>query len=516
MPWNALELWGTCLGLMLLGTAVLAVLAQLLCRYSRWARDQRTVWRLTLAGFLLIFFLEISGMAGMAASQLSWRNWLPSAPSPLPVPGELFVGVMSPMPEPSSPSLLLWLPAVLWLLGSGLWLGRFCRGHWLLARLRQRLQPANAATFLEAAQLARSLRCGRSVEVGILAGLQGPMVFGIFRPVLALPAHFSHEFTPAQQTAILTHELSHIADRDAAWQLATELATALFWWNPLVWLIRSQLRKASEAAADEATLHLADGPGLLAESLVILGRKLTSRPLLGSWAMADAAGRSQLAQRVDTLLQLEGQPLPTAFQRCCLTAKALLLLVSALLGCLALRSAAAGASWQEHWRQSPLVQTWSALQPTTSEVTGTAVAETAPKRRSTPVRRLISKDSKGSVILAAPLDPQPGSFGELTYVRDVVEVDDGHGGTIKQNVLRSMRNGKLLTEEEIIGKLDLTPDQRERFWALRRELDKDTLELYRMTSGKEKRGQEINRRWREGVQQIMTPDQHRRYLEYWR
>jgi hypothetical protein len=78
-----------------------------------------------------------------------------------------------------------------------------------------------------------------------------------------------------------------------------------------VWWLRRQLHLASEMAADEASLLVADGPRILAECLVELGARLT-RPLpLGQ--LRASGFRSHLGRRVQRLMHLEGRawsPLP--------------------------------------------------------------------------------------------------------------------------------------------------------------------------------------------------------------
>ena len=506
MPQSILVTWGSCLGLVLLGTGALAGLGWLLCRRSPWATARRTIWRLTLVGFLTVFLLEVTGLAGVAGGWLAWRTG--DRPEALAGSSDSALyqeATLAPLPSDTTMSTYLWVPLALWLTGTAVWLGRFVWGQLLLARLRRRLLPAGRETTQEVNRLRRVLHCPRPVKVGVLPGLQGPLVFGVRRPVLALPPHFTTDFSAEQQTAILTHELSHLAARDPSWHLGAEGLTALLWWNPLVWWVRGQLRRESEAAADEATLHLHDGPGLLAESLVILGRRLSARPVLGSLAMADVRYRSHLAQRVDALLRLEEQPLPTTAQRCGLLVRTGLLLLLALLGCLTLRTSADARSWEDHWQHSPLMQTWTALRPT------------PPRAAAVPVRRLLGKDPGSPPILAVPLghDQDLPTTNGITYVHDVIQVDDGKGGTLRQNVLRPMRNGQLLTEDDILRQLQLTPEQRRRWAAHRQQMDAATLELYRMTSGHVERGKEINQFWRRGLQEIFTPEQYQRYLAYW-
>ena len=107
---------------------------------------------------------------------------------------------------------------------------------------------------------------------------------------------------------MLVHELAHLAAGDPAWHALAGLMCGLLWWHPAAWWSRRRLRAASEAAADEASLLVPDGPRVLAASLVALGRRLT-RPGQLAWLSADGGGfRSALGRRVERLLDLRARP----------------------------------------------------------------------------------------------------------------------------------------------------------------------------------------------------------------
>ncbi|MDB6021615.1 MAG: Regulatory sensor-transducer, BlaR1/MecR1 family, partial [Pedosphaera sp.] len=115
------------------------------------------------------------------------------------------------------------------------------------------------------------------------------------------------KFAAAQQEAMLAHELAHLAGNDAAWYLLADLLTAALWWHPLVWRARHQLHAASELAADEASLLVADGPSVLAECLVEIGTRLTQRRAFRQMGVEGNGFRSGLGQRVERLVNLEGE-----------------------------------------------------------------------------------------------------------------------------------------------------------------------------------------------------------------
>src|SRR5207247_6231843 len=91
--------------------------------------------------------------------------------------------------------------------------------------------------------------------------------------------------------------------RAAAVLRLVDLVVAFLWCQPLVWLARARLLAAAETAADDASLVVADGPGLLAGCLVALGKRQLpwQRP---AWLGAASGFRSNLGRRVERLLHL--------------------------------------------------------------------------------------------------------------------------------------------------------------------------------------------------------------------
>src|SRR5205823_5993694 len=131
--------------------------------------------------------------------------------------------------------------------------------------------------------------------------------FGIFRPTISLPKDFCKQFTAEQREAMLIHELAHLAARDPLWYLLAEIVTGLLWWHPLVWWSRWQFHTASEAAADEASMLLKNGPAALAECLVELAKHLVL-PRSSGWLGIEGNGfRSGLGRRVSRLFELSGR-----------------------------------------------------------------------------------------------------------------------------------------------------------------------------------------------------------------
>ncbi len=323
------------LGLVLmlaLGSAVAVALAALLSCLSRAAVWQRTIWRANMVCLAVLVLGEVTGTGngvsawfavrmssarqaqvpelgtvGAGDSRLGTRG--PANTNSPPLAAECRVAGSEPAVLSSEPQVSIrWWPGVVWLLGTSVIGGRILVGRLLLLVFRWRFRSSSdEALASQVERVAQQLGIRRRVSVLMAPGLRGPAAFGILRPTIALPLRFSEELDAVKQEAMLAHELAHLAARDPAWLLVADLVTAALWWHPLIWWARRQLHAASESAADEASLVVADGPHVLASCLLELGTQLI-RSRQGGWVrMAGANFRSSLGRRVQRLVQLRGQ-----------------------------------------------------------------------------------------------------------------------------------------------------------------------------------------------------------------
>lgn len=81
-----------------------------------------------------------------------------------------------------------------------------------------------------------------------------PMLVGIFRARIVVPADFESRYAPQEQELVLAHERAHEWRRDILVSALALLAHCIFWFNPLVYLALGWLRHDQELACDEQVL----------------------------------------------------------------------------------------------------------------------------------------------------------------------------------------------------------------------------------------------------------------------
>ena len=104
--------------------------------------------------------------------------------------------------------------------------------------------------FLAIGQLGR--RCPRTEVNGMVIHTlpEGEAPFSFFRQIFVCPT--SH--TPEELDEILTHEQTHARQAHSLDVLVAEVACALGWFNPFVWLWKREVRQNLEYLADQSVL----------------------------------------------------------------------------------------------------------------------------------------------------------------------------------------------------------------------------------------------------------------------
>ena len=79
------------------------------------------------------------------------------------------------------------------------------------------------------------------------------------KPRILVPAGLWERLDARQRDTLLLHELAHLRRRDHWVRWIELLATALYWWNPVCWWARHELREAEEQCCDAWVLWAMPG-----------------------------------------------------------------------------------------------------------------------------------------------------------------------------------------------------------------------------------------------------------------
>ena len=222
-------------------------------------------------------------------------------------------------------------------------------GHWLsaLARAQRRMGFKHGTALLTSNELA------------------SPISWGLMRPVILLNSRAVEASDEAE--AIIAHELAHVARLDWIKLLLARVATALFWFNPLVWLLAREAHQLREETADDTVLAADIADTDYAQLLVGVARHECPGLLLGAHGVAPS--KSSLARRVARVLDGKSArgPVARGFALGVFTGA---VLVAAPLAALTLTPAAPKAT--------PAVSTFTVSAPQASVPAVTAVKADLP------------------------------------------------------------------------------------------------------------------------------------------
>jgi beta-lactamase regulating signal transducer with metallopeptidase domain/multidrug resistance efflux pump len=144
--------------------------------------------------------------------------------------------------------------SIVWAAGAAALGIRLVTGCWLLERLSRRTIAMNGGKIAEMLESVRErLGVARRIEVKLDSDGRIPLVFGILRPLILLPAE-AVEWEEAKLRCVLLHEVAHVKRSDPALQLLAQISCALYWFNPLVWLAARRLHAEAECACDDMVL----------------------------------------------------------------------------------------------------------------------------------------------------------------------------------------------------------------------------------------------------------------------
>jgi beta-lactamase regulating signal transducer with metallopeptidase domain len=128
-----------------------------------------------------------------------------------------------------------------------------------------------------------------------------PLTWGWRKPVVLMPAG-ADTWTEEERSSALFHELSHVKRADFLVMLAVRASLAVFWWNPLCWIVYRELRKDQEIACDEMVLRAGIRPSSYAASLLAFRRSAGFR-WNPSAALLGMLGRASFHERLAAILK---------------------------------------------------------------------------------------------------------------------------------------------------------------------------------------------------------------------
>jgi len=166
----------------------------------------------------------------------------------------------------------------LWALGSVSLAGYFFVTHY---RFRREMCASLPVEHPFIANWFGAKRSFRKVRVRQSDRIRSPLTYGIFRPVILLPATLDLE-DEGRLNYVLTHEYIHVKRLDYVWKFVFAAVLCVHWFNPLVWLMYMLTNRDIELSCDETVLRICGQKSKAAYGMILLD-------------LAEGRGRSSFA-----------------------------------------------------------------------------------------------------------------------------------------------------------------------------------------------------------------------------
>ena len=244
----------TCSVLMsVLGLFYMAVTPFLAKRYS--TKGQYYAWLMIIVGLIIPFRPQFDN----SIVKITPTNTITPViqignSAPILSPAEYTVARISAI----SPRVSLWqMVTIIWFVGVVVFLAYYLIKHYhFLAMVKRWSEPITNEQVLSLLQALKK-ELGISKEIGFRQCLcvGSPILVGFIHPCILLP---KTDFEEEELRFIVKHELVHYRRKDLWYKLLVLIATALHWFNPIVYLIARSIEVLCEMSCDTEVVRSTD------------------------------------------------------------------------------------------------------------------------------------------------------------------------------------------------------------------------------------------------------------------
>jgi beta-lactamase regulating signal transducer with metallopeptidase domain len=136
-----------------------------------------------------------------------------------------------------------------------------------------------------------------------------PIVVGLLRPMILLPASIATGIGPHEFAAIISHELTHIRRHDLWINLLQRLIESLLFFHPVVWYLSRRMSFERELCCDDLVVASGLQPMRYAEALLQVASLCSTTSQKRSFALSVFGGRSSsFEMRVERLINVQEIP----------------------------------------------------------------------------------------------------------------------------------------------------------------------------------------------------------------
>jgi beta-lactamase regulating signal transducer with metallopeptidase domain len=195
---------------------------------------------------------------------------------------------------------------ILYAIGVALMFVKLVFGVRVSRRLRSGSRPISDAHILaRMAEQAKKLSMRIAPVIACCEQIAVPVVVGVLRPMILIPAAMVNVLTIEQLEFVLTHELAHLRRRDHWMIVVQRVLEAVLFFHPVTWYLSHRIHDERETSCDDLVLSLGCDRLQYAQSLLRVAElRLVGQSLQNHIALAvDGQRPSKLRRRIARLLE---------------------------------------------------------------------------------------------------------------------------------------------------------------------------------------------------------------------
>lgn len=159
----------------------------------------------------------------------------------------------------------------------------------------------------------------RAPKIAYAECVDVPLVWCVLRrPTLVLPLRLFRQLDDEAAAMIVAHELAHLRRRDHRVRVFEMAVALLYWWNPLVWLVRRQIHDAEDYCCDAWVRWAFPAGAKNYADVVFKAAEFVNGPGLGARLLPASAFFYSLSLKARIQMILDGRFSPRLSRGSCL------------------------------------------------------------------------------------------------------------------------------------------------------------------------------------------------------
>ncbi|MEA1981070.1 MAG: M56 family metallopeptidase, partial [candidate division Zixibacteria bacterium] len=264
--------------------------------------NRNFVFRLSFISLLILPLLSVC-IPSFQISQLNFLSTINETINPILINQDVSAKIENNVSYGFNWAQLL---IIIWISGFIMVILRSIIGESISSYIKNRSFPVSSDKISEIANsISKEIHLSRKFKIYYSKHISVPFVTGLKNYRIILPQK-AVDWPDDKIEMVLTHEFAHIKRKDTFWIIISSLVSALYWYNPLVWVCRKKMIIDAEIVCDNYVLQNGANAQSYAKYLLNIARNLKYNFLV-SPVNVNMARKTQLEGRLMSILSKQNR-----------------------------------------------------------------------------------------------------------------------------------------------------------------------------------------------------------------